>query len=122
MKEKSGPKIEVLRPENPAKNAHFARFQSRHLVICDLTVAQKKGYESRKWRCDMDESKSWYASKAIWGGVVAILSGVAGVFGYAVSPDDQTQLASILAAVGATVGGAAAIFGRIKASKSIGGK
>lgn len=70
----------------------------------------------------MDESKSWYASKAVWGGVVALLSGLAGVFGYAVSPDDQTQLASILAAVGATVGGAAAIFGRIKASKSIGSK
>lgn len=64
-------------------------------------------------------NKSLLASRAVWGGVIAILAGVAGVAGYAVSPDDQAQLVEIAAAVASALGGAAAVYGRVRATKAI---
>lgn len=66
-----------------------------------------------------DASKPWYESKAVVGGLVAIASGVAAAFGVAVAPEDQEQLVSIITAIGAAAGGAAAVYGRIKASTTI---
>ena len=65
------------------------------------------------------DSKAWYMSKGVWGGIIAIGAAIAGAFGYAVSPDDQAGLAEAAVAVGAAVGGAIAIIGRAKASKPL---
>ncbi|WP_322895195.1 MULTISPECIES: hypothetical protein [unclassified Yoonia] len=59
-------------------------------------------------------------SKAIWGGVVAVGGGVAGFFGYSMSPEDTVQLPVLLASIASSVGGVLAIFGRIKADRKIG--
>jgi len=56
--------------------------------------------------------KPWYKSKTIWGSIVAVLALAAGAFGYEVGPDAQAEIVTSLIGV---VGGAFAIYGRIKA-------
>jgi uncharacterized membrane protein len=67
------------------------------------------------------ESKHWYESKTIWGTILALLASIVpliskmGVDGLS---DNAVQIAAGVAAV---VGGAVAIYGRYKATKSIAG-
>jgi hypothetical protein len=68
----------------------------------------------------MEEYKSLLASKTIWGGIIAVGAGLAGIFGYSVSPADQVQAIDALAGIASAVGGVIAIFGRVKATKKIG--
>lgn len=70
----------------------------------------------------MDDSKGWYSSRTIWGGIIAVGAAIAGAFGYTVSDVDQSQLMEIVSTVAAALGGVVAIWGRITASKSISGK
>lgn len=67
----------------------------------------------------MDEVKSIFASKTVWGGIVALLAGVAGIFGYAIDTTLQTDLVNYITGIAATIGGAVAIYGRIMASKKV---
>ena len=67
----------------------------------------------------MDDFKSLFASKTFWGGVIAVLAGVLGFFGYELGGADQAKLIEAGAAVAAAVGGVIAIWGRVKASKII---
>jgi len=67
----------------------------------------------------MTDSKAWYASKTVWGGIIAVMSAIAGAFGYMVTPDLQTEAATNLSAIGAGLGGALAVYGRVKATKSV---
>ena len=66
----------------------------------------------------MDE-KAWYESKAVWGGLVAVGAAAAGTFGIAVDADTQGQIADLIVVGVGAVGGLLAIYGRIKAGKSI---
>jgi uncharacterized membrane protein len=68
----------------------------------------------------MTDSKAWYASTGVWGGIVAIGAAALGAFGYALAPGDQAQLAEWIATLGGIAGGLAAIVGRVRASKRIG--
>lgn len=68
----------------------------------------------------MEDVKSWLASRAVWGGIIAVLSALAGLFGYTVAETDQVALVEAIAGIGAAVGGVIAIWGRIKATKKIG--
>jgi hypothetical protein len=69
----------------------------------------------------MEDSKAWYASKGIWGSVVAIGAGIAGtIWGVSVTEADQTTIVSAITAVGGAVGGLIALWGRLKASKKVG--
>lgn len=67
-----------------------------------------------------NDVKPWYASRAVWGGVVAMLGGIAGMLGYAVAPEDQETVAGLLTALGSTIGGLVAVAGRISATRRIG--
>ena len=67
----------------------------------------------------MDDFKSLFASKTFWGGVIAVLAGVLGFFGYELGGADQGALITMCADVVASVGGVIAIWGRVKASKLI---
>lgn len=57
-------------------------------------------------------TKPWYKSKTIIGSIVAILALVAGAFGYEFGPEAQEGI--VTGAVG-VIGGALAIYGRVKA-------
>ena len=63
--------------------------------------------------------KEWWKSRTVWGGIVALVSGIAGVFGYTLLPDDQAALVDGGALLAGSIGGAIAIWGRVKASKSL---
>lgn len=63
--------------------------------------------------------KKWYHSKAVWGGIVSSLAGLAGVFGFVVDADAQAQITNLCLAVGSAVGGLLAIYGRVRASSVI---
>lgn len=63
-------------------------------------------------------SKPWWKSKAILGGVVAIVSGIAtSVFGVDVGSENVGEVVFGLAAA---IGGGIAIYGRVKANTVIG--
>lgn len=64
-------------------------------------------------------SKKWYQSKAVWGGLIAVLAAVAGYFGYDVGVEDQQALVDGLIAIVGGAGGVLAVYGRVKADSSI---
>jgi|AntDeeMinimDraft_5_1070356.scaffolds.fasta_scaffold58116_2 hypothetical protein len=67
----------------------------------------------------MYQDKPWYKSKTIWGGIVALLAGIAGIFGYGISTPDQVTLTEGFLAVGSAVGGVIAVYGRIVAKENV---
>lgn len=73
----------------------------------------------------MDETKSWYASKGVWGGIIALASVIAGFFGVQIDESTQAvivdQITGSAAAVGVIAGAVTAIWGRLAANKQIGG-
>ena len=69
---------------------------------------------------DLTETKSVWASKAVWGGLIAVIASLAGIWGYTITPADQASIVELVTSVAALGGGALAIVGRILASKKIG--
>ena len=74
----------------------------------------------------MNKTKPWYASRAVWGGIVAAACGLLSLFGHQLSPETQAfiteKAVQIATAVATVVGGGLAIYGRIKAETKIGKK
>ena len=68
----------------------------------------------------MDDFKSIFASRTFWGGLLAIMAGVLGFFGWTLTADDQQALVDLGVSVAASLGGVVAIWGRVRASKQIG--
>lgn len=70
----------------------------------------------------MNETKKWWESGSVWGGLIAAGAGIAGMVGYGVSEDEQQQqLATLVPAAASTLGGIVAVIRRLSASKRIGG-
>ena len=67
-----------------------------------------------------NETKSILASRTVWSGLVAVVAGVAGIWGYGFSSEDQAAVVELGSAVAAAVGGIGAIWGRVAATKSVG--
>lgn len=67
----------------------------------------------------MDEQKAWWQSRAVIGGLVALGAGVAGIFGYAVDTNTQEGIVTLVTGIVGGIGGLVAIYGRVKAQKSI---
>lgn len=69
----------------------------------------------------MDQTKPWYTSSGVWGGVIAVVTPLVGlVFHMTVSSADAAQLADALAGIGTAIGGILAVYGRVNATKQIG--
>ena len=68
----------------------------------------------------MDEYKGALASKAVWGGIIAILASVAAVWGIKIAPDEQARIVELVIAIASGIGGIMAIWGRVTATKMIG--
>lgn len=75
----------------------------------------------------MEETKAWYRSAGVWGGLIGFAAGVLNMAGYSISGTDQAFLVDAamkgvgmaLAAV-EIVGGLMAVWGRVRATKAIG--
>jgi hypothetical protein len=69
----------------------------------------------------MDDIKSWWQSRTVWGAVLAILAPLLAKYGYAIDPALQADLVTAILTVFGAAGGVLAIIGRVKATKTIGG-
>lgn len=67
----------------------------------------------------MNQTEKWYESRGVWGALVAGAAGVAGLFGYAVSAEEQENIAALVIGLVTTISGVLAFIGRLKASKRI---
>jgi hypothetical protein len=67
----------------------------------------------------MNSTKPWYSSAGIWGALVSMFVGIAGVFH--LHPDAQwaTDATQWLVTLGSLIGGAMALWGRIRATRQI---
>lgn len=68
----------------------------------------------------MYDVKSLFQSTTFWAALVAVLAGVAGLFGYVISDVDQQSIVQLVSGSLSLLGGAGAIWGRIVAKKTIG--
>lgn len=64
----------------------------------------------------MNDTKPWYASGTVWGGLLAAVSPLVRAVGYEL---DVQQAADLLSTLGALVGGAWAVWGRVRADTLI---
>ncbi|HWU62462.1 MAG TPA: hypothetical protein VN112_10605 [Ensifer sp.] len=67
----------------------------------------------------MEDMKTWYQSRTIWGGIIAITASLAHAGGYSISVADQGQLADAALSLAGTVGGLVAVWGRMKATSKV---
>jgi len=67
----------------------------------------------------VDNTKHWWESKTIIGALVAIFSSILGFIGFSVEPEMQTEFADLVVTLISVIGGLIAIWGRVKAGKSI---
>jgi len=65
------------------------------------------------------DTKSIFGSKTFWGGLGAVVAGVAAVAGYVISPEDLKTIGELVTGIVSAVGGLLAIYGRITATKLI---
>jgi hypothetical protein len=70
---------------------------------------------------EMNEVKSLVESRTFWGAVVALLASGLSLLHYTLTSADAASLTELLTALGAAAGTAFAIYGRVVASKRIGG-
>lgn len=68
----------------------------------------------------MEDVKNWWQSKGIWGGIIALVSLIAGFFGFALGPEDQAALVGVAVTVSGLIGTVLGIVGRVTAKKAIG--
>lgn len=67
----------------------------------------------------MYDVKSFFASKTIWGGLIALIASASAIWGYAITPADQAQIVELVTSIGGIIGSVLAIYGRIVATKKI---
>jgi len=71
----------------------------------------------------INETKPWYTSRTIWGGLATILALVLGFFGYSVDEATKTliieQGPALAAGIAGAIGAVLTVWGRLKASKNI---
>ena len=69
----------------------------------------------------MQEMKPWYQSKTVWGALIAIAAPLLGRAGLEVSGAEQAEIADALTTLAGTIGGLLALYGRLTATKGVGG-
>lgn len=63
--------------------------------------------------------KSWFQSKTIWGGLIAVIVPLLTLAGFEITPEDQAAFGDAVTAIVTAAGGILAIYGRVVASKEI---
>jgi hypothetical protein len=67
----------------------------------------------------MHDTKPWYASLTIWGAVVSVIASALALFKVHLDPQLQADLRDWLLAAATLAGGAASLWGRLRASRRI---
>lgn len=69
---------------------------------------------------EQEESKKWYLSKGVMGGIMSVFALTAGAFGYVISPEEQEVLVLVITGLASGILSLVGSLGRIKATKKIG--
>lgn len=69
----------------------------------------------------MTDLKPWYQSRAVWGALVAIAASVMRSAGLGLPEGAEGEIADAALSLAGTAGGLAALYGRIVATRPIGG-
>ena len=67
----------------------------------------------------MVEEKNWYASRTIWGGIIAAAASVFGSFGMSLDAGNQAELTDAVVQLVGAMGAVVAIYGRLNATDVI---
>ena len=67
----------------------------------------------------MEETKVWYQSKTILASIVTVIALIAGGFNLTIDAQTQGEVVELVSVVVGVIGSIAAIYGRVKASKTI---
>ena len=67
----------------------------------------------------MTASKPWYASKTIWGSLIAMIAGIGSAFGFDLDAQTQAGLVDGVLKIISASGSLLAIYGRFSATKPI---
>jgi hypothetical protein len=68
------------------------------------------------------DTKPWYTSTTIWGSIIAITAPLIGAIFHVNISTESAAIADALAGIGGAIGGLIAVYGRVKATTSIGAK
>lgn len=68
----------------------------------------------------MDDMKTWYRSKTVWGALIAILAPLVRYAGLELGAAEQEEIVNAIMTIVATAGGLLALYGRIAARAAIG--
>lgn len=69
----------------------------------------------------MDDAKTWYQSKTVWGGLIAIFAALMQARGHNIPIQEQVGLVDALTTSAGAIGGLLAIYGRLTATQPIAG-
>jgi 4-amino-4-deoxy-L-arabinose transferase-like glycosyltransferase len=65
-------------------------------------------------------TKPWYASSGVWGAIVTLVSSVLALLKFEVDPQLLEDVREWVLALATLVGGAVALWGRVRATRRIG--
>jgi len=67
----------------------------------------------------MDGIKSFFESKAVWGGIIGLVGSTVGLGHYTLTPADAASAVQAATSIATGIGSLLAIYGRVVASKKI---
>ena len=67
----------------------------------------------------MEETKKWYESRAVWGGIIVVAVAVLNVFGVSVDETTKGCISEYITDILTALGGLLAIWGRLTSRKPI---
>lgn len=67
----------------------------------------------------MFDAKPWWYSRTIWGGIAAVIAGIGQEVGIPMSSEEVSALGESLFSVMTVIGGILAIYGRVRAERTI---
>jgi hypothetical protein len=89
-------------------------------IVVALGKRWIKGYIRRMKKMAEQESKPWYLSCGVIGGLVTMAIGLAGAFGIGAQLEgERDAITNTIIQVATAVAGAVAVWGRVKAKKTL---
>lgn len=67
----------------------------------------------------MNNQKPWYASRSVWGALIAIGASLGGSFGLIIGAEEQSILADAVLQITGGLGAVVALYGRLVATKTL---
>jgi hypothetical protein len=70
----------------------------------------------------MNDTQPWYLSRGVWGALVSVLATLAAALSHnkvQILPADQDQIVTLVLTLAGAIGGAVALYGRLRATKQI---